>query len=201
MSVQINDLELLDAVSQFALTHPHPDVERFKKSMRDWGENWLAVDESYLPAVDLLGASIATGNPQTRGLLERFEQHKHRLHWEQSYKKEDGVVSAAMLAAYGFAEIIGKQGPFVSDRIRAGIGIYGLNIDYPRHQHQAEEVYIVLAGSAEFKVGDSAEVTSRAGDVIFVASNTPHGFRTCDQGLVIYYLWQAGDLRQISDFG
>jgi mannose-6-phosphate isomerase-like protein (cupin superfamily) len=201
MSVQINDLELLDAVSQFALAHPHPDVERFKKSMRDWGENWLAVDESYLSAADLLGASIATSNPQTHGLLERFEQHKHRLHWEQSYKKEDGVVSAAMLAAYGFAEIIGKKGPFVSDRIRAGIGIYGPNIVYPRHQHQAEEVYIVLAGSAEFKVGDRAAATRQVGDVIFVASNTPHGFCTSDQSLVIYYLWQAGDLRQISDFG
>jgi len=201
MSIDLEDLELLDAVRNFALEQEDPMVEKFKASIRDWGDQWIDVERVQLPVAGFLDDALPRAIPQTRGLLEIFGRHRGRLRWEQSYKKEDGVVSAAMLAAYGFAEIIGKQGPFVSDRIRAGIGIYGLNIDYPRHQHQAEEVYIVLAGSAEFKVGDSAEVTSRAGDVIFVASNTPHGFRTCDQGLVIYYLWQAGDLRQISDFG
>jgi mannose-6-phosphate isomerase-like protein (cupin superfamily) len=201
MSVQINDLELLDAVRDFALKQSHPMVDKFKSAIGDWGNDWIDVGQAHLPAANLLQDAIVNGNPQTRDLLETFARHKDRLYWEQSYKKEDGVVSDAMLAAYGFAEIIGKRGPFVSERIRAGLGIYGPDIVYPRHRHQAEEIYIILAGSAEFKIGADAEARHSAGDVVYVASDIPHGFRTNDKSLVIYYLWQAGDLRQISNFG
>ncbi len=201
MSVQLKDIALLDAVREFALTHPHPSVERFKGSMRNWGDEWNDIAPIYLPAADFLADAIQLTNSQTRELVELFERRKKHLCWEQSYKKQDGVISDAMLAGYGFAEIIGQQGPFVSDRIRAGIGIWGPDIVYPSHQHEAEEIYIVLAGSAEFKIDGSNAEKRSAGDVIFVESNTPHGFHTTDQSLVIYYLWQAGDLRQISSFG
>jgi len=201
MSVQIDDLELLDAVSNFALDHPHPEIEKFKVSMRAWGDTWQAVTPAYLPAADFLGATSASTHPRTQALLAVFEHHKNRLHWEQSYQKEEALVPETMLAGYGFAEIIGRQGPFVSERIRAGIAIWGPDIVYPRHRHEAEEVYIVLTGSAEFTVGASGNQTHGVGDVIYVESNTPHGFRTTGQSLVVYYLWQADDLRQQSKFG
>lgn len=201
MSVQIDDLKLLDAVRDFALAHPHLAVQKFRDSMRNWGDDWITVEPSYLPAADFLSETFANTDQQTRGLVETFERHKNRLRWEQSYRKKDGVVPEAMLEGYAFAETIGMQGPFVSERIRAGIGIWGPEIVYPRHQHQAEEVYIVLAGSAEFKIGEAEESRRSTGDVVYVESNTPHGFRTTDQSLVVYYLWQAGDLRQISNFG
>ena len=44
MSVQIEDLDLLDVVRNFALDHPDPAVERFKPSMRDWGDTRQAGD-------------------------------------------------------------------------------------------------------------------------------------------------------------
>jgi mannose-6-phosphate isomerase-like protein (cupin superfamily) len=200
MSVQIEDLELLNAVRDFTLDHTHPDIERFKSSMRDWGEAWHEVTPAYLAAADFLGPASAATNAQTSALVATFERHKNRLRWEQSYTKEEDLVSDAMLAGYGFAEILGQRGPFVSDRIRAGIGIWGPDIVYPRHQHEAEEVYVVLAGSAAFKLGSGGETRHGVGDVIFVESNTPHGFRTTGQSLVVFYLWQAGDLRQQSRF-
>ena len=58
----------------------------------------------------------------------------------------------------------------------------------------------MLAGSAEFKIGSDEKTSYSTGEVIYVESETPHGFRTGDQSLVLYYLWQAGDLRQISSF-
>lgn len=200
MGVQIEDLELLDAVRDFALEHPHPEIERFKASMRAWGETWQEVIPAYLAVVDILGtAGVSTETPAST-LVAAFERHKSRLRWEQSYKKEDGLVPDAMLAGYGFTEIIGQRGPFVSDRIRAGISIWGPGIVYPRHQHEAEEIYVVLAGAAEFKVGSGVETRQSVGDVVYVESNVSHGFRTTDQSLVVYYLWQAGDLRQQSRF-
>jgi mannose-6-phosphate isomerase-like protein (cupin superfamily) len=201
MSVQIEDLELLDAVRDFALDHPHPDVGRFRASMRARCDCWQAVTPTYLAAADLLDASRLSIDPRAGTLMSVFERHKKRLRWEQSYKKEQGLVPDAMLAGYGFAEIIGRHGPFISERIRAGIGIWGPNIVYPVHKHKAEEVYVLIAGSAEFTVGAAAERRHSAGDIVYIESNTPHGFRTTGQSLVVYYLWQAGDLRQQAQFG
>ena len=131
MTVQLEDLELLEAVRRFGLEQQDAAVEKFKPALRDWGDDWIDVERSQLPAADFLDDAIARAVPQARGLLETFARHRSRLRWEQSYSKEDGVVSEEMLAAYGFAEILGKQGPFVSESIRAGIGIYGPNIEYP----------------------------------------------------------------------
>ncbi len=200
MSIDLEDLELLDATRNFALQHENPAVDKFKASIRDWGDQWIDVDRIQLPVANSLDNALARAIPQTRGLLETFVRHRGRLRWEQSYRKEDGVVSDAMLAAYGFAEILGKQGPFVSETIRAGIGIYGPAIEYPIHRHHPEEIYIVLAGAADFMIAEKQGIRKTAGDVVFMQSNTPHGFRTADEALVVYYLWQGGDLREISSF-
>ena len=196
--------ELLQAIIEFGLTHPDPKVDRFKASLGnwsdEWGDEWKDVGTRYLPAIESLQPALDSVPDNLKPLLALFEKHKNHLYWEQSYRKQDGVVSDEMLASYGFAEIIGSRGPFVSERIRAGVGIYGANTIYPRHQHQAEEIYILLSGSATYKISDNEEVIHRPGDVIFIESNTPHGFRNGDEALIVYYLWQAGDLRQISNF-
>lgn len=200
MNIESRDRQLLSAVIDFTLAQPHAELERFEAALLDWGNHWQALTPAYLPAADLLTDSLSSANAQTRDLLALFEQHRQRLLWEQSYRKADGLVSDAMLAAYAFAEIIGYNGPFVSQRIRCGIGIWGAEIDYPRHRHGAEEVYITLAGAALFKIGDSEERLCQAGDLVLVESQTAHGFRSLEQGLVVLYLWQAGDLREVSRF-
>ena len=129
-----------------------------------------------------------------------FERAKDRLKWEQSYTKADAVVGVAMLAGYGFVEVIGKHGPFRSDRVRSGIGVWGPGITYPAHCHRAEEVYVPLAGSACFEVDGRAPQVGRAGDAVDVPSMRVHGFRTTDEPLVVLYIWQAGDLREKSTF-
>ena len=200
MNASPQDLELLESVSNFTLEHPHPQVADFKPAMRNWGTDWKVTNPEYLAAGDILVSAEKRCDKSAQHLVQTFARHNQRLRWEQSYRKQDGLVPEAMLAAYGFAEIIGLRGPFVSNRIRAGIAIWGAQVDYPQHQHQAEEIYIVLAGSVEFSFDNLAAQTRRAGDVIFVESNRRHGFHTTDESLVVLYLWQAGDLRQISSF-
>jgi len=108
-----------------------------------------------------------------------------------------------MLAGYGFAEVVGLRGQFLSTRIRSGIGVWGPDIIYPPHHHRADETYVVLAGAAEFTVGEGAgaSVSMRtAGDVVHVPSMTPHGFRTGEDPLVVLYMWQGAGLREKSSF-
>ena len=194
------DRELLDAVRRFAVDHEHPQIAPFKPSILDWGDSWTSVEPADLPVSAALAMATGRASSNVKPLLQTFARHSHRLRWEQSYRKQDALVPDAMLDAYGFAEIIGLRGPFVSDRIRAGIAIWGAHIDYPQHQHQAEEIYVLLSGSAEFSFAGNAAQTRRAGDLVFVESNRRHGFSTGEESLVVLYLWQAGDLRQTSNF-
>ena len=200
---RVGDQRLLSAIQDFVATHPHPDVQRFNDGIAEWGQEWLKVSPTHLPVTDTFASTLSHATDETRVLLSAFIEEKASRKWEQSYTQADGVVGRDMLADYGFAEVIGKLGPFVSTRIRSGIGVWGPNIVYPAHRHQAEEVYVLLAGSAEFQrgQGDDASVEIKnAGDVVFVPSKLIHGFRTMEEPLVVFYIWQAGDLREISTF-
>ncbi|MCY3769316.1 MAG: dimethylsulfonioproprionate lyase family protein [Gammaproteobacteria bacterium] len=191
---------LLDALIGFILDHGHRDVQPFKEDLQNWGKDWVDVPPAHLPAKEWLVRLAASASPDSERMFRLFEQHCDDLRWEQSYTREDGVVGEDMLRAYGFTEIVGKQGPFLSERVRSGIGVWGPHITYPIHRHRAEEVYIVLAGSAVFTVGDRPVREHGRGEVVHVQSMMPHGFRTREDPLVICYLWRNGDLREISTF-
>jgi mannose-6-phosphate isomerase-like protein (cupin superfamily) len=200
MSSQLLYQSLFEALGSFVLKHADPQLAPFQAALRDWGDTWRRVEPAQLAVADLLADTLQHCDPAARDLLQAFVDRNQQLHWEQSYRREDGLVPQRMLDGYGFAEIIGLRGPLVSDRIRAGLAIWGPEIDYPRHHHRAQEAYILLSGSARFQFADCAPETRHAGDVVFVAADRPHGFSTQAECLVACYLWQGGDLRQISRF-
>ncbi len=188
-----SDQRLLDAIQAFIATYPDPGVERFRDGVADWGSEWVPVAPHYLPAADTLTQALPLAAAGTRTLASLFEKEKASLKWEQDFAKVDAVTDAAMRAGYSSVEIIGECGPFVSSQVRAGIGVWGPNIDYPPHRHPAEEVYVVLAGSAEFllREGHGAPWAKRtAGDVVYVPSMTNHGIRTRRDPVAVFYMWQ-----------
>lgn len=197
------DQSLFDAVRAFVAGHGNPGVARFRAAMGDWGRDWTPVPPRHLPVSDSLPAALPLCGPETRDLVALFAEHRASRKWEQSYRREDGLVGEDMLAGYGFAEVVGKRGPFLSERIRSGIGVWGADIVYPPHRHGADEAYVVLAGSAEFTLGErgaGAPFLASVGEVVHVPSMTRHGFRTLGEPVVIFYLWQDGDLRETSSF-
>ena len=198
-----SDQRLLDGVLDYVARHENPEVRRFQAAVAGWGDVWSGVQPCHLPAADTLSRALGHTRPETHELAALFEQEKAWRKWEQSYTREDGLVGDDMLSGYGFAEVIGKQGPFISQRVRAGIGVWGPGITYPPHRHVAEEVYIVMAGCAQFLRGEGDGAVWKwrdVGEVIFVRSLLTHGFRTGDDPLVVFYIWQQGDMRETSTF-
>ncbi len=203
MSLREADEALLSAIQAFVAASPDPEMVRFKDGIADWGEAWQEAPPVNLPAAKTLASTLGSTSSLTRPLAEAFETHKDSRKWEQSYSKADKAVGDDMLAGYGFAEVIGKHGPFVSSRVRSGIGVWGPGIDYPSHRHAAEEIYVILGGSAEFRMDtelDQDVFVRRAGGSAYVRSMRPHAFRTLDEPLCVFYIWQAGDLREKSSF-
>jgi hypothetical protein len=118
--------------------------------------------------------------------------------WRRTYT--EAAVGAAFLQNYGWSEIVGTSGPLPSEQVACGFLILGPQIHYRRHQHEAEEVYIPLVGTASWQQGDGPWGEYTPGTVIHHDRNEPHAMRTGTNPLLALYLWRSADLRQKAHF-
>lgn len=198
--VQSSYRALRSAIQAFVAGHDHRDMQRFKAAVAAWGAPWHDVAPHRLSPARYLSLALTQTTPQTHPLVTVLEAHADNVRWERTYSAGDGVISADMLEGYGFVEVIGAHGPYVSTAVRCGIGIYPPGFVYPAHHHQAEEIYVVLAGGACFHLDGAQARDCGPGDVVHVRSSLPHGYDIGREALVVFYIWQAGDLREVSTF-
>jgi hypothetical protein len=114
--------------------------------------------------------------------------------WRQSYSAED--LDGGFLRNYGWSEILGASGPWVGARIACGLLLLGPSTHYPRHRHEAEEIYLPLSGTAAWQQGDAVWRDRTPGTLIHHASEEPHAMRTGAAPLLALYLWRSANLAQ-----
>ncbi len=90
-------------------------------------------------------------------------------------------------------ELLGPTGLVVSSKVR--IGLYGMlpHCEYGLRTHPAEETYIMLAGSAFWKVADAPYQRLFAGQRSHHPSMVPHATKTRDDAFMSIYIWD-GDI-------
>ena len=90
-------------------------------------------------------------------------------------------------------ELLGPQGLVPSDQIR--LGLYGMLpfADYGLRTHPAEEIFIMLAGTALWRRDDTAYTPHQPGDRSYHPSGLPHATRTLEHAFMSVYVW-AGDI-------
>jgi hypothetical protein len=82
----------------------------------------------------------------------------------------------------------------LSDVIACGILLLGRETEYPAHSHEAEELYLPLAGHAWWRSAQSDWRLRAPGTWIHHPSWTTHAMRTRAEPLLAAYVWRAGDL-------
>jgi hypothetical protein len=169
------------------------DVAAF---LGDWPGAYLprAVTPSHLPVLRWL-PDIGR-DPAAFGidLVTTVCRAAPSMAWRQTYSTQD--VDAAFLDNYGWSEILGASGPLGSERIACGFLILGPSTHYPRHRHEAEELYVPLSGTAGWQQGDAPWRERSPGTVIHHARDEPHAMRTGAKALLALYLWRSADLEQ-----
>jgi len=116
------------------------------------------------------------------------------LAWRQTYSAQE--LGGAFLDNYGWSEIFGGNGPLASERIACGFLILGPATHYPRHRHEAEEMYLPLSGTAAWQQGDAIWRDRPPGTLIYHAGDEPHAMRTGTQPLLALYVWRGANLDQ-----
>ena len=162
--------------------------------LRDWPQDLVArpVVARSLPVVASLQGLSRFAAPGTRTLVEAMAALAGELDWRQTYTEAD--FGRRFLDNYGWSEWIGERGAFISDAIACGVLLLGPNIEYPAHAHEAEELYLPLAGYAFWRSGQSDWRLRAPGTWIHHPSWTTHAMRTALEPLLTAYVWRAGDL-------
>jgi hypothetical protein len=160
----------------------------------DWPRELIArpVVARSLPVVASLQGVSRFAAPRTRALVDAVEALADELDWRQTYTSAD--FGERFLENYGWSEWIGQRGAFISDAIACGVLLLGPETEYPAHSHQAEELYLPLAGHAWWSSAQSDWRLRAPGQWIHHPPWTTHAMRTARQPLLAAYVWRAGEL-------
>jgi hypothetical protein len=152
-----------------------------------------------LPVVATLAGLSRFAAPKTRALVEGVAAVAGELDWRQTYGPAD--FGELFLENYGFCEWIGQRGAFMSERLACGVLLLGPDTEYPDHSHEAEELYLPLAGHAFWRLAESDWRVRPPGEWIHHPSWTLHAMHTSREPLLAAYVWRAGDLTAKSRIG
>lgn len=121
-----------------------------------------------------LGAAFLAGSPDAT--------------WRETYRGSQ--IAQDFLDRFGCYCLIGNGGAFASAQMGAFVVYMPTNLDYPWHHHPAEEMYVILAGGAEFECQGQPAKYLRAGEHVIHRSSEPHATRTLDEPLLAYVVWR-----------
>ena len=128
--------------------------------------------DAALPICDLIAKVPFQWAPPKTSLDPLYEEHSHfNAHFE----------------------LFGPAGLVASSKVR--IGLYGMlpHCEYGLRTHPAEETYIMLAGSAFWKVADAPYQRLFPGERSHHPSMVPHATCTGEDAFMSIYVWD-GDI-------
>jgi hypothetical protein len=114
------------------------------------------------------------------------------LSWHYS-GYDDGRISPDVALRMQTVEMIGADGMIYHDTCRVGLFAQTADTDYIIRTHAAEELFVQIAGEAEWCKGEKPYTLRRPGDRMHHASYEPHASRTTNSALIAVWVW-AGDL-------
>ena len=196
MAVRTRDLlELLRAVrAQLAGMHA-PELARFLDDWPRWACAAAAPGRPSarpLPVLRFLAATIARTRRLDPRLAVALTRAAPALRWPQTYSIAE--VSAEFLANYAWAEFVGPGAPVRCAHLSSGLLLLGPGVHYPGHHHPAEEIYVPLAGTAEWQRGCEPWTRRPPGTIVLHPSDAIHAMRTGQEPMLALYLWRGGGL-------
>jgi hypothetical protein len=172
--------------------HAWPNASASPPAARGSGVPEIELDCT-LPALRWLADFSTEESAFGATLIADLCRNHPLLMWRQTYAS--GEVGDAFLRNYAYAEIVGAKS-IPSARIACGFLILGPSTLYPRHRHEAEEIYVPLRGTAQWQQGDAVWRERLPGAVIHHASDEPHAVKTAEGPLLAMYVWRSEELNQ-----
>ena len=148
----------------------------------------LDVTPHITPPADLMAADPGLFAGDMAGLRDAFRAVGPVAHWRETYKHT--TIGQDFLDRFGCYAVIGGGGRWISASMSSFVVYMPPGLDYPWHHHPAEEIYLVLAGEAQFQCEGSKPETLGPGQSSFHADNRPHAMATFAHPVMAYVVWR-----------
>ncbi len=146
----------------------------------------------HIPAADLMMADTGLFSDRFPGFRDALINAGPIAQWRETYK--GARISQDFLDKFACYEILGVDAPFGTTEMRSFVVYQPPGLHYPWHHHPAEELYVVIAGEAEFSIEGEDSRTLRAGETAYHRSDVPHALTAHAHPVMAYVLWR-GDLQ------
>jgi quercetin dioxygenase-like cupin family protein len=184
--------KLAEAMRALLGSLPGAELDTF---LGDWPKNDAGirpVTATGLPALRWLRPILAQAPGAAAAVTGELGTRASCLCWRQTYPADR--VNAGFLDNYAWTELLGLSGEVPSPQLLAGFLILGPHTEYPRHAHEAEEIYVPLSGTAGWWKTSAGWRDRPPLDVVHHAPNEAHAMRTTEQPLLALYLWHGAGL-------
>jgi dimethylpropiothetin dethiomethylase len=137
-----------------------------------------------LPVCDWLGRAIDQGlQERSAPLVRAVRRIEDQLTWRYGYEK----VPRGLKRKYAYAELMGPNGPVMSERLILGLVLFGPQCTYPAHSHDGiTESYVCLSGV----VSENDAGVYSPGSLLLTPANKAHRITTGDfEPTLLAYAW------------
>ena len=137
-----------------------------------------------LPVCDHLDRALYAAAPyHTAKIARSVWSVRDNLEWQYGYEK----VPRGLRLKFGFTQVLGAEGPIVSDRAKLGFVLFAPGTTYPAHSHKGiQESYINVSGH----VSENDTGVSSPGSLIFNPPGHSHRITTADrEPCLLAYAW------------
>ena len=144
-------------------------------------------------------AATCTDDAPLSAVLRCFLAIEPKADWQQNSNYTAASIGRSFLDGYGYVEILGPGRVIDCAHVRLGFLLLAPGLTYPEHAHPAEEVYHVVAGTAEWWQDDASGdgepgwQPKPPGAMIHHRRHVRHAMRTSGEPLLALYAW-GGDI-------
>lgn len=147
---------------------------------------------SQAPALRYLDTACRAANaaPSLRPALDAIAGGRDELSWRQSCRPD---APDLYNDNHAFVELAGPDGHVPAEDFRFGLFLLGPDVFYPSHIHEAEEIYLILSGTAQWQQDDAPFRPEPPGSIVHNASLQPHAMQVAAEPLLMFWGW-CGDI-------
>lgn len=164
-------------------------VARLVSAMDDLGPVFQPVEAVRAASCDWLDAALAAAPPETEGLRDALAPVTATAEWREGPRPG---APAGFDGGYAYVALVGPDGQIPSSECRLGLYLQRPGLHYPPHAHDAEELYLIVSGTADWQAGDR-RFKAVPGQLIHHAPAMPHVMATGEVPLLAIWAW-LGDI-------
>jgi dimethylpropiothetin dethiomethylase len=138
---------------------------------------------------DWLDAALAAVPPETVALRDALAPAAATAEWREGPRPG---APAGFDGGYAYVALVGPGGQVPSPDCRIGLYLQRPGLHYPAHAHDAEELYFIVSGTADWQAG-KRRFAAAPGQLIHHAPAERHTMTTGDAPLLAIFVW-LGDI-------